>query len=109
MNHPNVVIELEGVDHPEGVSPFLDRQFPYARTQPGHGLGDFRRVTLGNRRERVGHLVLRVLGKAAELFERALDPRDVTQGFSMHWRQCSHFSRSEEHTSELQSLMRISY
>src|SRR3546814_10317915 len=46
MNHPNVVIQLEGVDHPEGVSPFLDRPFPY---------------------------------------------------------------RSEEHTSELQPLMRISY
>jgi hypothetical protein len=35
-------------------------------------------VALGDRRESVGRLVLRVLGKAAELFERALDPRDVT-------------------------------
>src|SRR3546814_9850429 len=53
--------------------------------------------------ENVMHLVL----ARPEGVEGAGGPG--TKGLSLYWMPEHHFDRSEEHTSELQSLMRISY
>src|SRR3546814_1193618 len=48
------------------------------------------------------------LGRALERLEHVLDERMAVHGESHKWTHYT-MNRSEEHTSELQSLMRISY
>src|SRR3546814_4401590 len=89
------------------------------RRHPGYFLGGRRRLDIGLAREVVSKSIAQPLGLSTEeaalgiiaiaeahmidalrlvSVERGLDPRDFTL-----------VARSEEHTSELQSLMRISY
>src|SRR3546814_5135074 len=67
------------------------------------GLADLRRIGF----DKAGIRVRQVRGKEVRL---ALDPGDHHQGLAeIHLRMAGIVGRSEEHTSELQSLMRISY
>ena len=60
----------------EGVAAMLQRQFHHPGPEPGQGLGDVRRSTFSDDRQRAGELQAGILWEVREVPLRALDPAD---------------------------------
>src|SRR3546814_6565806 len=83
-----------------------DTLFPYTTLFRSRLVGELERPFISGVAERPG---LRLVIGHAERVPRAPAPRAIGHGPAQRLQRLLRAARSEEHTSELQSLMRISY
>src|SRR3546814_3406322 len=93
MKHQNPVFQRRQIDHPERARRFPDANFPNALPHGFHGLPVVGIVAALDKLKLPTGICSRIFGEGANIGLATSQP----------------LYRSEEHTSELQSLMRISY
>ena len=76
MHHPDIVIQLQGVDDTVGAAALLDHQLPNTGAKTSERLGDGRRPAIGHDRQRIERLVDRTGRERSEILARYLDPRN---------------------------------
>src|ERR1035437_5565176 len=84
VDHPNVVADLQRVDHPERVAAMLERQFHHAGAKTSQRLGNYRMTAVGNRRQGVKQIVARTLREVLKVLPCRFDPLNWARVF-YHW------------------------
>lgn len=76
VDHPDVVINLQGVDNPVRIAPVFQCQFHHAGAKPGQVLGDIRHLAFGQDRQCPRHFKLCPGRKLPEILPGGLEPAD---------------------------------
>jgi hypothetical protein len=83
MDHPDVIADLDGVEHPKRVAPISQGDFEQSAIKPMERLGLIRLAALGRNRERAPGLRLDRGGELFEVAPRGLQPGKWGAYFSL--------------------------
>ena len=83
MDDPNVVADLQCIDHAKGIASVAQRQLQHARAKPAQRFGDHRMRPLGNGSQNIEQIVAGSGRESLKIFPCCFDPTDRT-GVSEH-------------------------